>query len=147
MAAVLIKQDNYLQEVERFVEDVCNQYSLTDSYFGNILISVLEAIDILKGKETKEISINQEKEKMLSISFSLEGEKVPDLLREMEDEAEEKSIFLIEMLTDQVEVSNDQKSISLCFDIGGLFKQKAEHRRKKLSQYYQSAEKLQHKNH
>jgi serine/threonine-protein kinase RsbW len=41
-----IKSDiKEIHEVEKFVEDICDYYNINNSYFGNIIVAVSEAVE------------------------------------------------------------------------------------------------------
>ncbi|MDZ7742932.1 MAG: hypothetical protein U5Q03_14665 [Bacteroidota bacterium] len=146
MVAIQIK-DDYLQEVERFVEQICNQYKLSDNYFGNILISLLEMIDYLKEHGNNALTVQLKNGEMLSLDVIRKEQTEPEITTEESAELGNKSLFMINRLTDKFSISEDQKTISLQFDISNTLRKRAEDRGEVLKNYLSPREAYQKKNH
>lgn len=125
------KPENIVQ-VESFVEALCSQYSVDDSIYGNMLISITEAVNnaIIHGNDKnpdKKVFITHKleegKPKILSIKIDDEGEGF-DYLNLPDPTAPEnlemiggRGVFLIKQLADFVIFSDKGDSIELQFKI------------------------------
>src|ERR1039457_3109934 len=101
-----------LSQIEKFVEEICDLYYLNDSYFGNILVAVEEAVKnaIIHGNKNdlnKHVIITYHtSSRGLTFRIEDEGEgfdytSVPDLLECDDSEVAKagKGIFLIHALS------------------------------------------------
>ncbi len=133
--------------VEKFVEEISNEYNITRTYFGNILIAITEAIEnaIKHGNNN-----NPEKKVVLSfnsesdgLSFTIEDEgkgfdfeNVPDPTEiNNSNEKEGRGIYLIKTLADEVKFEGNGSKISLQFNIASINQKTAEDRIKHLQMY------------
>jgi serine/threonine-protein kinase RsbW len=137
-----------INEVEKFVEDICDYYNINNSYFGNIIIAVAAAVEnsIVHGNKqdpSKMISISFEANKK-GIVFSIEDEgegfnfdNVPD---PTDVQAKTKNtgtgIFLIKALTDEVLFLNGGRKIQLQFDITSINQEVFSRRMKHVDEYF-----------
>ncbi len=146
MVAIQIK-DDYLKDIERFVEQICNQYKLSDNYFGNILISLLEMVDYLKKHGNNVLNVQLKNSDMLTLDVIREQHSGPEINTEENALLDNKSLFMISRLTDKFSISEDQKTISLHFDISHTLRKKSEERGEVLKNYLSPREAYQKKNH
>lgn len=125
------KPENIVQ-VESFVEKLCTQYDVDDSIYGNMLISITEAVNnaIIHGNEksaNKKVSISHKLEEgkpsVLSVKIDDEGEGF-DYLNLPDPTAPEniemiggRGVFLIKQLADFVIFSDKGDSIELQFKV------------------------------
>ena len=115
--------------VESFIDNLKDKISLSDNIYGNILISVTEAVNnaIVHGnKEDKakkvELYLKQSKK---SISFIIKDEgpgfdesKIPDPTSpENLDNIKGRGVFLIKNLTDNVKFRKKGSEIELVFNL------------------------------
>ena len=115
--------------VESFIDNLKDKISLSDNIYGNILISVTEAVNnaIVHGnKEDKakkvELCLKQSKK---SISFIIKDEgpgfdesKIPDPTSpENLDNIKGRGVFLIKNLTDNVKFRKKGSEIELVFNL------------------------------
>ncbi len=139
---------NHLGKVENFVEEICDAYYITNSYFGNILLSVEEAAKnaIIHGNK-------QDKQKIVRISFQriLNGLSftitdqgagfnywaVPNPI---EQEADFRNtgtgIFLIRALADKVSYNLKGNQIEIVFYISSISQETTLNRISKMNQYF-----------
>jgi len=118
-----------LRKVEKLVDELSAEYSISTDIYGNILIAVLEAANnaILHGNRLKE-------EKVVKIGMILEDEK---LKFKIEDEGEGfdyrnvpdptapenienvngRGIFLMEKLSDKLEFTRNGATVELEFNL------------------------------
>ena len=115
--------------VESFIDNLKDKISLSDNIYGNILISVTEAVNnaIIHGnKEDKakkvELYLKQSKK---SISFIIKDEgpgfdesKIPDPTSPKNlDNLKGRGVFLIKNLTDNVKFRKKGSEIELVFNL------------------------------
>lgn len=119
-------------EVESFVEDLSTKYNVGDDVFGNMIISITEAVNnaIIHGNKkepSKKISILESLEetphKLLCISIKDEGEgfdynNLPDpTAPENLEMIGGRGVFLIKQLADYVIFNDKGNSIELQFRV------------------------------
>lgn len=134
-----------IHQVERFVEDICDEFNINNTYFGNILVALTEAVSnaIVHGNKNeinKDINITFES-KPFGLSFTIkdQGEgfdfnNIPDptdLAVELKEE-EGRGIFLMKVLADEVNFLENGKSIELIFKISSINQELALERIKQL---------------
>ena len=115
--------------VESFIDNLKDKISLSDNIYGNILISVTEAVNnaIVHGnKEDKakkvELYLKQSKK---SISFVIKDEgpgfdesKIPDPTSPKNlDNVKGRGVFLIKNLTDNVKFRKKGSEVELVFNL------------------------------
>ncbi len=122
-----------IHEVERFVEDICEEYNINNTYFGNILIAVTEAFEnaVRHGNNNdpaRNVTIDfTSKPEGLSFAISDEGigfniNDVPDPT-DINIEVEKikgRGIFLIKTLADEVRFPESGTKIEILFKISSI---------------------------
>lgn len=119
-------------EVEKFIEDLCLEYDIDDSVFGNMLISTTEAVNnaIIHGNKRDpeksvviEYNISETLPKLLSINIKDEGIGF-DFLNLPDPTAPEniemiggRGVFLIKQLADFVIFSDSGNAVELQFKL------------------------------
>jgi serine/threonine-protein kinase RsbW len=139
--------------VEKFVEEVCDENNINNTYFGNILVAVTEAFEnaMIHGNENKAdkiITLSFEtREKGLMFEIKDEGHgfdasQVPDAT-DVEGNPDKKGtgLFLIKSLTDEVRHTDNGRCIQMLFYIASINKQMADERVKKLSAFKKETKK------
>ena len=113
--------------VEKLVDDVCDLYNIGEEKYGNILISLTEAVNNAithgnKGNPIKEIDISLKssfRELTFSISDQGEGFNFNDLPDPTAPENLEKEngrgVFLMKQLADKVEFTENGRIVELTF--------------------------------
>ena len=118
--------------VERYVENLCSEYNVDESVFGNMLISITEAVNnaILHGNK-------KDPNKMVTISHTMENTKPKTLSIKIVDEGKGfdylnlpdptapenlemiggRGVFLIKQLADVVIYSDKGDSVELQFRV------------------------------
>lgn len=134
-----------IHQVERFVEDICDEFNINNTYFGNILVALTEAVSNAivhgnKNEENKDINITFES-KPIGLSFTIQDQgegfdfnNIPDptdLAVELKEE-EGRGIFLMKALADEVNFLDKGKSIELIFKISSINQELALDRIKQL---------------
>lgn len=138
---ITIGEDS-INQVERFVDRICDQLFINDTYFGNILMSLTEMINLARSGQSKsslKIFYNTDYQKLKLTFEPIDSEviKLFDQKIELEnilDSDNHRSIFLIHKLTDDLQ-KEDDRSISLFFDIGALHNSIYEDRKSKLQAF------------
>ncbi|MCK5856724.1 MAG: ATP-binding protein [Bacteroidales bacterium] len=137
---IILKSDKlYINEVERFVEQICDEQNIYNSYYGNILTSIIEAYTnaVEHGNKfdgTKNVIITFSIEKSgLSFQISDEGKgfeinSIPDPTDIANEGTEGRGIFMINSLSDKVEFENNGSSIRLSFHIASINREVANKR-------------------
>ncbi len=139
-----------IHQVEQFVENICDQYNINNTYFGNILIALTEAVDnaIIHGNKkdtSKYVTIGFEsKPEGLVFSVSDQGSgfdpaSVPDPtdLKYDEKSTSGRGMFLIQHLADKFEYKKNGTIAEIVFKISSINNELACERIKQLKQYSQ----------
>ena len=144
-----------LIEVENFIDEVCEAYYITNSYYGNILITILEAVKnaIYHGNKNS-------KDKLVNISFK----SVPNGLcftikdqgdgfdfrnvanpidaKDSKDENAGKGIFLIRSLADQVSYNSKGNVVEIIFFISSINQETTLNRIEQIHGYFKKQKSL-----
>jgi len=138
---------NEIHEVERFVEDICDYYNINNSYFGNIIVAISEAVEnsIIHGNKkdsSKSVNISFEANQK-GIVFSIEDEgdgfdydNIPDPT-DIQNNPEKNGvgIFLMKTLTDETLFLNKGRKIVLQFNITSINREVFTRRMKHIDEY------------
>ncbi len=154
-----IKSDLHeIPEVERFVEDICDYYNLNDSYFGNILIAVTEAVEnaIIHGNQQ-----DKKKQVLIQFDFSQKGigftiedegtgfdfQSIPDAT-DTQNNPDKKGtgIYLIKVLADEVHFLENGRKVQLQFNITSINKEIFINRKKHIDDYFKVKKNIFEKN-
>ena len=147
----LIIQSNTenLCRVEQFVDDVCETYYITNSYYGNILVAVLEAVRnaVVHGNGN-----NQEKTVALSfkrlpngLCFTVTDEgngfdfmSVPNPLdiADGNNENTGNGIFLMRSLADQISYNKKGNKVEIVFYISSINQETTLNRITQIHKYF-----------
>jgi serine/threonine-protein kinase RsbW len=121
----------YINKVEQFVEQICDEYNIFTDYYGNILMSVIEAYTnaVVHGNhydENKHVQIRFESETN-GLAFYVEDEGagfdvngVPDPTDINATGEEGRGLFTIKALADKVEFLNNGSTIKMTFLISSI---------------------------
>ncbi|MDP4281009.1 MAG: ATP-binding protein [Bacteroidota bacterium] len=139
-----------LRGIEVFVEEICDIYNINNSYFGNILIAIEEAVTnaIVHGNK-----LDPDKEVLVifrsmpnGLCFSIEDQgdgfnfrNIPNPL-EVEESASGmtgKGLFLINSLADKVDFNLRGNKIELVFNISSINQETTLNRIKQLQSYFE----------
>jgi len=144
-------KQNIINQIEEFVEEICDFYNISNSYYANIIIALTEVIntpDVFSKENTENnyIKIIFSK-KSKSLSFTIKyGNFIFDenIILLINDEKNDlntekgKRKFLINSLADTVNFNESKNEIELVFFTPGIEKEKSQERKKSLSHYYNS---------
>ncbi len=136
-------QPNSIRDIESFVDTICDQLFINETYYGNILMSLTELFNYLlinNQKENLNITYNSDY-KSIAISFQpidyqlitkfSEIMDVDEILHQNNDE----NIFLIQSLVDNISISNEN-TLSFEFDISALHNEVYNQRAATLKEYF-----------
>jgi hypothetical protein len=144
-------KQNVINQIEEFVEEICDFYNISNSYYANIIIALTEVINTpdIFAKENSEnnyIKIIFSK-KSKSLSFTIKYGNIifdKNIILLINDEKNDlytekgKRKFLINSLADIVNFNESKNEIELVFFTSGIEKEKSQERKKSLSHYYNS---------
>ena len=114
---------------EKFVDIICTNYKITEELYGNILVSVTEAVTnaIIHGNKSdpnKIVEIESNfNDNILTISVSDEGDgfdftNLPDPTSvENIEKINGRGIFLIKNLSDKIDFSKNGSCITITFNL------------------------------
>lgn len=132
----------HLNEIENFIEDICDRYNIRNSFQGNVIIAITELVSIVTnlGGEGKLVFENHKNEfcfKFIIDTISADlnlifSKDQPNLKIESDYE---KSIFLIMGLCDDFNIDEKSSSISISFKKEGIEKEITSHRKDYLKNY------------
>lgn len=133
--------------VERFVDELCDYFNVGNDYFGNIIISVLEAVDnaIIHGNKnnsSKNVILSFEA-KPEGLCFTIQDEGVgfdlsaiPDPTDPAsEDISKGRGIYLLKSLADEVRFLENGSVVELYFKIANINNKMANHRMEELMKH------------
>ena len=144
-----------MTRVENFVDEVCEAYYITNSYYGNILVAILEAVKnaILHGNKN-----NPEKQVKISfksvpngLCFTIrdQGEgfnfrNVPNPIDVPDGQAGTvgKGIFLIRTLADQVSYNSKGNIVEIVFFISTINQETTLNRISQMQRYFSKQKSL-----
>jgi serine/threonine-protein kinase RsbW len=134
--------------VEKFIEDVCDRFNLTNNYFGNISLSLMEAVDnaINHGNRNnveKAVSIRLDVDPgILKFTVKDEGDgfnnrDIPDPTDPLANGTVKigRGLFIIKRMSDEVVFNNKGNEITMIFKISGISEKTFREREKKLQSY------------
>jgi len=135
-----------LHQVEKFVEDICDEYNINNTYFGNILIALTEAVENAithgnKNNSSKQVSlVFVSKPEGLSFSITDEGDgfdiySISDPTDINQEELKGRGIFLIKSLADELHYFNNGKTVEIIFKISSINNETASERINLLKKY------------
>lgn len=139
---------NELYKIEQFIEEICDTYNISNTYFGNISIALMEAFDNAvkhgnKNDEHKKVTIHFRAESgALIFHVKDEGDgydyhNLPDptdiSVKETEDTG--RGLFMIRALSDEIKFDGKGSEITIRFDIKGIDRQKDKSRKDHIKEY------------
>jgi serine/threonine-protein kinase RsbW len=139
-----------IHKLEKFVEEICDEYNINNSYFGNILLSLTEAFENAlfhgnKSNPAKLVKISFEsKPKGLLFEVHDEGKgfdfnNIPDAT-DIEGNPEKRGagLFMIKSLADEIHFSDQGRCIQILFYISSINQQIAIDRIQSLNSFIKS---------
>ena len=136
-----------IREIEAFVDRVCDQLFINDTYYGNILMSLTEMFNYLLGHNSVkklEITYNSNYENIIISFYPVDNQILESFGQKIDidnvvDEENHKNHFLIHSLVDTVHVSENE-ILSLEFDISALHNEIYQSRKSLLKDYFSKQE-------
>ncbi len=138
----LKNQKDSLNKVESFVEEICDEFNLGNTFLGNMLIAITEVVNIIECQNSDvQISFTNDLKKFL-FTFSEFSKKLnPDYFKgtqidklhintEMED-----SLLMINALCDDLYFDEKKNKLILTFLNPGIEDEVSKHRKEYLSNF------------
>jgi len=135
--SISIGRDSSIHDMENFAEALCDQLFINHTYFGNILMTLSELYNLVSphtGSNPVELSYNTDF-LILNIVFRGVDKSIIEALNtqvdldDLSDETEKEKLFLIQTLTDGIEIL-DETDLQISFDISAIhnkiYQQRAE---------------------
>jgi len=148
-------QPESIRNIEKFVDTICDQLFINDTYYGNILMSLTELFNYLLASNTNDtINITYNSDyKNINISFyNVDNHIITSLTKPVSiddiiHQESNKNVFLINSLVDSI-TTNIQGDLSFEFDISALHNEIYNHRAEQLKKYFskQTVVKVQKQN-
>ena len=122
---------NNIPKVESLIDQVCDELSLSEDYYGNILIAVTEAVNNAiihgnKNEDSKIVKVDVAKNNsslIFSVADQGEGfdfENLPDpTAPENLEKPDGRGIFLMKNLSDGVDFELNGSKVSITFAVNG----------------------------
>jgi serine/threonine-protein kinase RsbW len=134
-----------ISQVEKFVEEICDENYISNSYFGNIMLAIEEAVKnaIVHGNKEdskKQVCITYLRKKN-GLSFTIEDEgrgfNLQDIPNPLDsDNALGNGIFLIRSLADKVNYNSTGNQVELTFTISSINQETLLNRISQLKRYF-----------
>jgi len=133
--------------VQHLIEEVCDEYNINNTYFGNISVAIMEAVknSIIHGNKS-------DNDKQVTVLFAKESAAYVFIVNDMGEGFDYKNlpdptdidnndftgtgIFLIKSLADKLEFKNKGTSIEISFDLNTINFALANERVGKLTHYH-----------
>lgn len=146
-----LKKDS-VSNIEHFVDFICDQLLINDTYSGNILVSLMEFFNLakeipLKGKMN--ISYYTDHQKIVITIQPIDNQINTILNSEIKVEdtknsSIQKSLYLLKALVDKIDIM-DGNALNLEFDISAIHNRVYSHRQNALTSYFEQARIKLHK--
>ncbi len=139
------KIDN-LNIVQKFIEDICDDYNINNTFFGNISIAISEAVKnaIIHGNKNDitKIVVLKFKQQSGSLIFEISDEgngfdiqNIKDPTEVEFDEMNGTGIYLMRSVSDGIKYLNNGSIVEISFDISSINSTIAQDRIQKLQSY------------
>ncbi|MBN3035076.1 MAG: ATP-binding protein [Bacteroidales bacterium] len=138
---------DYLNPLEKFIDEICDYFNINNTYFGNITVALTEAVEnaLVHGNDkdpAKFVTISFRKQPY-GLSFTVKDEgsgfdyqSIPDPEHESgQVRFPGKGVFLIKTLADEVRFHEGGSRIEIIFKTASINHEMAVDRIKKLEQY------------
>lgn len=137
-----------IHKVEKFVEDICDEFNINNTYFGNILVALTEAVEnaMKHGNandpfKTVQIIFSSNPEGLSFVikdegkGFDLNAIPDPTDLNIDAEQIKGRGIFLIRSLADEVNFTNKGSCVEMIFKISSINHELAVERMNLLKKY------------
>ena len=151
---ILSSRKDSIRTIEEFSERVSDEYFLNDSYFGNIITCLTEAVtnaithgNKLDKNKSVNVLLEEKKEGLLfTVTDHGEGYDYQQYTGDINSESEGKGLYIIHHLADEVHITNKGRVISMLFRITGIEQKVAEERARILRDYHRTTSRIASKN-
>ena len=133
-----------IRDIEIFVDTICDQLFINDTYYGNILMSLTELFNylLIDNKDVDKLNITYNSDyKKIEISFyPIDNQIINSLTKSINlddiiHQESNKNIFLINSLVDNITINKDE-NLSFEFDISALHNEIYNERANLLKEYF-----------
>jgi serine/threonine-protein kinase RsbW len=134
-----------ISRVEQFIEEICTDNYISQSYFGNIMLAIEEAVKnaIIHGnkldRNKQVLLVFKRRREGLSFTIQDEGEgfnpqEIPNPIDS--DDAKGNGVFLIRSLADKVSYNQIGNQVELIFTISSINQETTLNRISHLKRYF-----------
>lgn len=137
---------NSITQIEQFVDEIFSEFQISDTYYGNILMSLTEFVSLIPnyqegigvkltyraGYQQIKISVQPVSDELILL---LDKKKI-DLVNVLDNE-ENKKIYIIKKLVDEI-VLKDDNAVTFIFDVGALHNEVFEARKSRLQNFFRA---------
>lgn len=148
-------QPESIRDIELFVDTICDQLFVNDTYYGNILMALTELFNYLlvnNHKDNVNITYNSDYESIVVSFQPIDYQLITELSKTIDvneaiHQESDKNIFLIHSLVDNITLTSED-TLSFEFDISALHNEIYNHRASLLRKYFnkQTIEKVSKEN-
>jgi serine/threonine-protein kinase RsbW len=136
-----------LVQVEKFIDEICDNYHISNRYYGNITIAIEEAVrnGIIHGNKmdrgkTVKISFESRPKGLL---FRIEDEGNGFNVKEIPNPLETgrntgNGLFIIKSLADKVKFNSSGNTIEILFSISSINQETTLYRIKSMNKYFET---------
>ena len=131
-----------LNEIEYFVDNICEEFNLSNSLYGNILITITEAIKLLEKSTSQGEILFSVNDGALNFTFKnfkqIEGiDSIFEIKNGISDlnSGPDKSLFMVSALSDDLIVNRETHQIICIFKNMGKEVKISKHRKEFLKNY------------
>lgn len=125
--SISIGQGSSMHDMESFAEALCDQLFINETYFGNILMTLSEFYNLLTPPKSKTPVLMSYNTDFLILNVIFKGINkslceslaTPVNLDDLSDEPIKEKLFLIQTLTDGIEILGEQE-LQISFDISAI---------------------------
>ncbi len=137
-------QPESIRDIEVFVDTICDQLFINDTYYGNILMSLTELFNYLlvinEDEENLNITYHSDYKKIKISFYNIDNQIINSLTKSINiddiiHQDSNKNIFLINTLVDNITI-NDKGYLSFEFDISALHNDIYNYRADQLKRYF-----------
>jgi len=134
--------------VQRFIEEICEEFNINKTFFGNISVAVTEAVKNAISHGNREnlvknvyIEFGKDQKSLIFIikdnGNGFDFNNLPDPTDINEDNFSGKGIYLIRSLSDKVDFLDNGSTVKIFFNICNINQNIVESRKQALNEYNQ----------
>ena len=142
---IMSGQENWFL-VEKFIEDICETFHITNRYYGNILLTIEEAVRNAmihgNGNDPKKSVTISFKRKPIGLAFRIidegKGFNINGIPNPIEsDKKTGNGLFLIRSLADSIRYNDKGNELEVVFNISSINQETTISRKRQLDNYFQ----------